>query len=108
MENKALQLLGMARRAGKTVIGFDATVAAVKDNRASIVLFAGDLSKKTEQEWRFAVPHPSVPVGRWPFGKEETGHAIGSKKAVGIVAVADEGFAKALRAYINEEGGEWI
>ena len=47
MADKLLSLLGLAKRAGKLEPGFDAAVAAVRSGKASLLVAARDISKKT-------------------------------------------------------------
>ena len=104
MPNKALSLLGMARRAGKLVIGFDATVLSVVDRKAALAVFAADVSAKSEKNWRFAVQQQPVPIVRLTADKDQLGRALGAAKPVGILTVCDSGFAAKLRTYTDELG----
>ena len=102
-ENRELErlasLLGMARRAGKLVTGFDAVVALFAEKTASCVLLAADLSEKTEKELRFAANKAgsadaaAMPIYKIPLSKEDVSHSLGLKKPVGILALTDQGFA---------------
>lgn len=95
MNDRLNGILGMARRAGRLIAGFDATVDAVKAGRAQLVLLAADLSPKTEKELRFAA-EDAVPLLSVGLTKEEIGHAAGYGKPVGVVATEDKGFAAAI------------
>ena len=96
MNDRVAGLLGLARRAGKVVIGFDATVSAVREGKSFIGLCAADLSPKSRKEWLFSVSPTSVPIRTVPLTKEALGKALGVHKPVGIVTVCDEGFARAI------------
>lgn len=104
MPNKALSLLGMARRAGKLTVGFDATVLSVRDRKAALAVFAADLSAKTEKNWRFEVQNEPIRIVRLTADKDQLGRAIGAAKPVGILTVCDKGFADTLRTYTDELG----
>lgn len=104
MPNKALSLLGMARRAGKLTVGFDATVLSVRDRKAALAVLAADVSAKTEKNWRFAVKDEPITVVRLHADKDQLGRAIGAAKPVGILTVCDNGFADTLRTYTDELG----
>ena len=104
MPNKALSLLGMARRAGKLTIGFDATVLSVRDRKAALAVLAADLSAKTEKNWRFEVQGEPVKIVRLTADKDQLGRAIGAAKPVGILTVCDNGFADTLCTYTDELG----
>ena len=62
MSEQLLPSLGLVRRAGKLIYGFDAVQAACKDQTARLVLTAADLSQKSRKEivrtaQMYAVPH---------------------------------------------------
>ncbi|MBE6769028.1 MAG: 50S ribosomal protein L7 [Ruminococcaceae bacterium] len=95
MNDRLNGLLGMTRRAGRLVAGFDATVDSIKARRAQLVLLAADLSQKTEKELRFTAGD-AVPLLSVGLTKEEIGHAAGYGKPVGVVATEDKGFAAAI------------
>lgn len=103
MERKLAGLIGMARRAGRLTIGFDAVREQLEAGKAAFVLLAADLSAKTEKELLFGLKQ--VKAGRGPLGKEEMAHALGSLRPVGVIATDDEGFATAMKALCgrNEE-----
>ncbi|MBQ3069668.1 MAG: ribosomal L7Ae/L30e/S12e/Gadd45 family protein [Clostridia bacterium] len=94
---KLLGLLGMARRAGRLAIGFDAAVAALKDGKSDTVLLASDGSPKTAKECRFHAGDAAVI--RLPLSKTAFAAAIGAHKPVAVAAVCDGGFAAAIRPY---------
>lgn len=90
-------LLGMARRAGRLAIGFDAAVAALKDGKSTTVLIASDGSPKTAKECRFHAGDDAVVY--LPLSKTAFAAAIGAHKPVAVAAVCDDGFAAAIRPY---------
>lgn len=90
---KLCGLLGMCRRSGRLVTGFDAVVA-LKGERGALLMTAADASQRTVKELLFRAD--AVPVYRLPLSKDEVARAIGSQKPVAVLATADEGFAKAL------------
>lgn len=92
--NKLLSMLGLARRAGKLVPGFDAAVIALKDKTACGIIAAGDLSEKTLENIGFTAGRMGVPVLKSEETIEQISHAIGKK--AGVIAVTDPGFFKAF------------
>ena len=96
--DKLTGLLGMCRRAGRLVTGFDAVVALCQTER-TVVLVAADAATRTVKELRFRVP--TQPIHRLPISKEEAARVIGSQKPVAVLATADEGFSKALLQYVE-------
>lgn len=92
-------LLGMAKRAGKLAVGFDAATAAVKDGTSELILFAADASPKTEKECRFAANGTDTVIARLALDRNVLASTIGAHKPVAVVAVTDAGFAKAIRSH---------
>ena len=91
--------MGLARKAGKLVYGYDTVKHAIMTHKARLVLTASDLSPKTRANIEFfcrdKVRH--IAVDRT---MEQMSTAVG--KAAGVVAVLDEGFAKLIQGYITD------
>ncbi len=57
MNNKALNLLGMARRADKISLGHDASVTSIKEKKAWLCVLSQDASERLKNEMsRLAKP----------------------------------------------------
>lgn len=102
MNNKQAGLLGIARRAGHILIGFDAVRAALLAGHAQLVWLASDCSPKTEKELRFAGRDTSCPILSAQATKEELAQALGLMKPVAVVATDDRGFATAMRKHSTQ------
>ena len=91
-------MLGMARRAGRITVGFDASAAAVATHKAKAVVVASDASEKTVKEMRFLKQKhsSSASVLFLPMTKERLGDVLGYQKAIGVAALTDKGFATAI------------
>ena len=86
-------LLGMCRRCGRLVTGFDAVVALC--GTSALLMLANDASPRTAKELLFrAARHP---VYRLPLSKDEIARAVGSQKPIACLATEDSGFAEAIR-----------
>lgn len=96
--DKLCGLLGMCRRCGRLVTGFDAVVALSNDTNA-LLMTADDASPRTVKELQFHAP--TATLYRLPLTKEQIARAVGSQKPVAVLAVADEGFAKALQPLLS-------
>ena len=97
-----LSLLGLCARAGKLSKGTHATEFAISSKKARLVVASEDMSEKTVKELKFTADKHNLPVRTLEGITAETlGQRVGKK--CGIVAVNDEGFAKALLSKI--EGG---
>lgn len=102
-EQKALSLLGMARRAGRLSLGHDASVEAIVKNRAMLCLCCSDASERLQRELQHACSYGSKAIRflPLPFPMETLSKAIGSKAAV--VTVNDPGFAARIEALLQGE-----
>lgn len=92
--DKALSLLGLARRAGRLDAGFDACRKAARAGKAALLAAAGDISDKTYKNLRYEAQRAGIPAVRLKASIEELGHACGVR--AGVVAVNDKGFAGAV------------
>ena len=102
MDNKLAGLLGIARRSGHILLGFDAVRAALLAGRAQLVLLASDCSPKTEKELRFAGQEKNCPIVKMDGSKEELSAALGLQKPVAAVATDDRGFAAAMQKHSTQ------
>lgn len=99
---KLCGLLGMAKRAGRLVVGFDAAVASIGNRESDILLLASDSSEKTKKECRFCADTHQAGVCILPLDKAALSAAIGAHKPVAVVAVTDSGFATAIRSHCSD------
>ena len=106
MKPELAGLLGIARRAGKLQIGFDAVSASIKSRRARLVLLADDCSPKTAKELRFFAESHPCPLTRIPADKAAFSAALGLEKPVAAVSVDDAGFAAAMLKHCGTEQKE--
>jgi len=101
--NKILGLLGLAARAGKVQSGEFSVEKAVKGGRAFLVIVSQEASENTKKLFRNMCTYYEVPY--YEFGeKEELGHAIGKEMRASL-AVADEGFSRAVMKQLSVNGG---
>ena len=92
--------LGLCRRAGKLIFGFDAAVEAMENGEGYLLLTASDISSKTEKEIVYKARNAKFLVYKLPYTMEEM--KLLSKKKVGIFAITDENLAKLIeKAFIN-------
>jgi len=102
VNNKLCGLLGIARRSGHILIGFDAVRAALLAKKTRLILLASDCSPKTEKELRFAGRDTTCPILTVDGNKDEIAAALGLEKPVAVVATDDVGFAKAMIQHSTE------
>ena len=99
--NNRLTTIGLCRRAGKLITGFDAVVGEIKaqGRKVSGVLLAADLSDKTKKEVRFVCDKAQVAVTEIPETLDEIKEITG--KRAGVMAVLDDGLYGSLIKSIN-------
>ena len=95
MTANALGLLGLARKAGKLELGEDPVGAACRGRKARLVLLARDAAGNTADKARRLAQGSNARCVRTPFLKEELGAALG-RTSCAVLALTDEGFAKAM------------
>lgn len=98
----ALAFLGLARRAGATARGTDATREAVRSGEARLVLLAEDASETQREKVVRLLRHRSVPWRIWGR-RSELGGALGTGP-LSAVAVTDPSIAKALEERLGAAG----
>ena len=101
--DKALTLLGFARKAGKLSCGMEAVKEAMNRKKARLALAAADISEKSKKEIRFFAEKNRVGFTELKrFDSKALSDAIGRRCST--VTINDSGFADAfLKAY--DEGG---
>ena len=99
-EDKVLNLLGLAQRAGKLSSGDFIVEKAMKKKTPKLVLLAGDCAANNEKKYMQLAETYHIPL-RKVVSKETLGTAIGKEVRV-VVAVEDDGFAKALLKEIDQ------
>ncbi len=100
---KALNLIGLATKAGKTASGEFSTEKAIKTGKAHLVVVSEEASDNTKKMFMNMCTYYKVPICYFG-GKGELGHAMG-KELRASLAVVDEGFARAIVKQINTIGG---
>ncbi len=91
---RALSVIGMASRAGKTASGEYQTEKCVKSGKAYLAVTAEDASDNTKKKFSDMCTYYDVPM--LIFGtKEELGRWTGKTYRASI-CILDEGFAKSL------------
>ena len=99
--NKALSLISLATKAGKTASGEFCTEKEVKTGMAALVLVAEDASENTKKKFQNMCEFYEVPI--YFYGDKDTlGHAMG-KEFRASLAVTDPGFAKGIAKHIEAE-----
>lgn len=99
IQNKALSMISLATKAGKTVSGEFCTEKEVKTGRAALVIVARDASENTKKKFRNMCDYYHVPIYFYE-DKDTLGHAMG-KEFRASLAVLDVGFAKGIMRHLD-------
>ncbi len=102
MNDKILGLLGLARRAGRLQIGFEASAEAVEKGKSKLLILASDTAQRTEKELRFLSRDKEIDIIRIENTKAELSKAVGT--SVGALAVCDENFAERVKELCVQGG----
>ena len=104
--DRLMNLLGLARKAGKLELGGEAVKQAVRRRRAKLVLMSADLSENTAGAVAREAEKYGVRTAALPAGMDAVQAAVG--KRAGAIAVTDSGFAQALLKLCAEDRGGTI
>ena len=105
-KQKALNMIGLATRAGKTKSREFSTEQSVKKGRARMVIVAEDASANTKKMFKDMCAHYHVRISF--FGsKAELGGAMGKEMRASL-AVEDEGLAQAIGKQMTINGGSEV
>ncbi len=98
-QNKALSMLSIATKAGKTVTGEFSTEKAVKEGKAYLVVVASDASDNTKKKFNNMCDYYHVAIKLFS-DKVSIGNACG-KEFRASLAVIDKGLANAVIKQID-------
>ena len=98
--NKVLSTLGLARRAGKLIIGHDAVLLSVRTGKALAVILTEDASPRHKRELEAASFDGKIYC--LPCTMDDAGYSTGKRSC--IYALEDAGFIKAIeKSFMKEE-----
>lgn len=92
-------MLGIARKASKTALGYDPVIEAVMKGKVCLILLASDISPKSAKGICLAAEYDNITVAETQISMDEFGNAIG--KRCGIIGITDEGIAKTLQTLLS-------
>ncbi len=95
MKEKALNLLGLMRKANAVQIGETDTGAAARAQTARLVVLASDASSNAQSRAKGFVHGRDIPLITLPFTKQEISESVG-KSGCSMAAICDLGFADAF------------
>lgn len=92
--NKILSLLGLAKKAGKVIVGTDAVISKLQGNDLHLIFVANDASIATIDKIEKKAFYYNVEIIK-SFTSDELSDAIGSNNNK-VLGIADNGFANAF------------
>ena len=92
MSGAALNLLGLARKAGRIEVGEEPVGAACRARKARLLLLACDAADNTARRAEHFAQAGNTVCVRTPFSKEELGSALG-RGSCAMSALTDAGMA---------------
>ena len=101
--NKVLQMIGMSKRAGKTVTGEFLCEKSIKLGKSKLVIIAADASEASKKNIIDACLYYNIEYMEYS-DKESLGRITGGG-ARAVVSIEDSGFAKAVKIKCGEQGG---
>ena len=101
----ALQMAGMALRAGRLEVGSDASFDACRYKRCRLLLLAAGAGEDARQRAARCAGEGQCLLAELPCSKEELGAALG-RKTCAVAAVTDLGLAQAIVQKLAREEPE--
>lgn len=101
---KYLNMLGMARRAGKLSMGHDMAMKAITTKKAKLLIFSSDVSPRLIEEFNVATEkfNKNLQAISVVENMNELHMALGYK--AGVMTVDDINFSSRIIELINQEG----
>ncbi len=101
-EERIVSAFGLAKRAGKCILGTDMCVDAIRSEKALLVVAASDLSKNTVKRLCDSCSFHNVELLFLSYDKNELGKRLGKNNGTSCAAVLDDGFVNICRKLYNE------
>ena len=97
MRSKFLNFLGLAKRSGNLLDGYNKCEETIGKKRVYLVIFSNEISAKSKEKFTKKCEKLNIPCIDG-FSKEELGFSIG-KKEINIVGILDKNMAEKLLSY---------
>jgi len=99
--SKLLGALGLCKKAGKLIVGFDAVADAIRRGSAELLVLTGDLSPKSANRIKTLAGENKVRCLSLGTAMDDIERLLG--KRAGILAVLDHGLAEVVARQVEEE-----
>ncbi|MGL4991097.1 MAG: ribosomal L7Ae/L30e/S12e/Gadd45 family protein [Sarcina sp.] len=97
MRDKFLNFLGLVKRSGNILDGYNKCEEIIGKKRVHLVIFSNEISEKSKKKFVKKCELLSIPYIDG-FSKTELGNSIG-KEEINILGILDKNMAKKLMSY---------
>lgn len=97
MNNPALSMISMCRKAQKLKMGFDSVEKTLQESK--LIIFTSDISPKTRDRMLFAAKNKRAPFRDIPETSDDVHFAVG--KRVAVLSITDRGLARSVLAKLD-------
>ena len=104
LNDKVLSLIGLSRKAGKLVLGTDAVTEKISNGLVEVVLVSSDLSERSFGNIEKISHEKGIEVLKSNCSMDDISNIL--KKRVGIIGIADKGFARVFKNVLKPENRE--
>lgn len=101
LQNKFLQFLGLVKKAGKLIEGYNKCEELIKKGKISLLIMSLDCSMNTKEKFIRYCIDAHIPYIE-TFGKEELGLPIG-REEISLLGVIDKKMSDKLLSLWNEQ-----
>ncbi|MCL2518817.1 MAG: ribosomal L7Ae/L30e/S12e/Gadd45 family protein [Oscillospiraceae bacterium] len=105
MDNKLLNMLGLAKKAGKIIVGTDKITDTIRNNipgsNSNLTLIASGASENTKKRVVNCCDYYKSEYKIIDVTADELGHAIGRSNNISVVCVTDKNFTAVLKSFTN-------
>lgn len=102
VKERLVSAFGLAKRAGKCVMGTEMCVENIRNKKAKLVVAACDLSDNTVKRLKDSCSYHKVELLFVGFDKNELGQRLGKKNGTSCAAILDESFVNICRKLYGE------
>ena len=100
--DRIVSALGLARKAGKCVIGTELCVECIRNGSAKFVAAANDLSDNTAKRLKDSTSFHNIKLVVLDCDMSTLASRFGKKSNVACAAITDEGFVKIIEKIYGE------
>jgi len=100
MSKKLLLFLGLARKAGKLILGHDAVLNFILKNKGSLVLVSSDVSERSFKKIKEVCDLNKIEIINLEVNMDDILKNLG--KRAGIMAVINSNFISKIKNLLNE------